>query len=693
MIYYNENPPIGMFNKFLNDYCLQEIERFINSESMFHCREWGFVGMDKDMLAYAELSSIGLMRTTMLHMKGARVYFCASFNCEFILQSYDDAGMEDAMDGAFLSVVGSVAFHEGTYDMKLSEAFPSDGNGYPIDKDRTIALPGISVNQYLVPDLSGMEEDMEAEAGRFLKAFFPSALDEVVSVPVRTIAEEHLGMSVYVDKSISEDFTTLGMVLFKTKRLTVTDEDTDKTERTLFQRGSMIIDKDVFWNRGYGSMNYTIAHEVYHWLRHRVHVDFLDFMGGIYDPDSYQKCRKRMERQAHGFAACLIMPERAIRALYADSDVTDADSYELAVGRMARFFGASRTAVKYRLANLGLHEYRNTVAKRRRIDLPEVFDLYAGAPVFRALLDTERYRYVSHFVVKNDPRYIEGDELTEYALSHLDECTLSFKEKKVEKYDPSLPDELRRSEEFSLTADYDMRIKENKAALLKERKRLMKSFTAFLESDEMDPTFCEYIFPLIYEENMRIIERETEDLRDSMDELLAKGIKPPKEDKRIRNKYYAQYDFVEGKWINVTEPKIFENRTCIEYKAYEKLRAGKLEAPEVSRVVAIRAGYKLPLETTMMALNYAGHRLLANNIQHVGYLFLMKNCRSEYEDTLTFNTLLIQLGLEPIGTERYKTGDTQLQSSGIRHGDGKKNDASKAIKKGTNSKGNEKKQP
>ena len=100
MTYYDENPPIGMFNKFLNDHCLRDIAQFINSESLFHCREWGFAGMDIDTLAYAELASVGLMRTSSLKMRGTRVYFCAVLNCEFTLRAYDDAGVDETGDGA-----------------------------------------------------------------------------------------------------------------------------------------------------------------------------------------------------------------------------------------------------------------------------------------------------------------------------------------------------------------------------------------------------------------------------------------------------------------------------------------------------------------------------------------------------------------------------------------------------------------
>ena len=66
-------------------------------------------------------------------------------------------------------------------------------------------------------------------------------------------------------------------------------------------------------------------------------------------------------------------------------------------------------------------------------------------------------------------------------------------------------------------------------------------------------------------------------------------------------------------------------------------------------MIAVCAGYHVDYETMIEALNLAGHHLV-NAREHIAYKFLFKFCHDRYEDTDTFNTLLLMLGMKPVGT-------------------------------------------
>ena len=80
-------------------------------------------------------------------------------------------------------------------------------------------FPGVSANQNLLPDLSGIndathKESLEKEAERFLMQYCREALEQPQAVPIRQIAEEKMGINLIVDKSLSDDFSVFGETVF-----------------------------------------------------------------------------------------------------------------------------------------------------------------------------------------------------------------------------------------------------------------------------------------------------------------------------------------------------------------------------------------------------------------------------------------------------------------------------------------------
>ena len=204
------------------------------------------------------------------------------------------------------------------------------------------------------------------------------------------------------------------------------------------------------------------------------------------------------------------------------------------------------------------------------LDIDEVFELYASDKEFRRLLDDREYRYINHYIVKNDDLYIDEDQLTSYARSHLSECTLSFREKRISVSDEEVSSGMQSYQRFTLTFDYDVSMKASPEKMEKAGEQLRKAFEAYVASEESQ-TFCEFMYPIIYDVN-------TEHLKPDVvtpEELAILGPPPEKADGRSNHRQSWKKDFVMGKWNCLTEPQVFQNLTQIQWRKFTDLKNGK----------------------------------------------------------------------------------------------------------------------
>ena len=99
-----------------------------------------------------------------------------------------------------------------------------------------------------------------------------------------------------------------------------------------------------------GRMNFTIAHELGHWILHKdlAQAQLPGFEGNILICRGVNHTSNNPERQANFFAACLLMPrafiEEALKNLAAPIDDYD-------ITRLSREFCVSRQAMKIRLVD------------------------------------------------------------------------------------------------------------------------------------------------------------------------------------------------------------------------------------------------------------------------------------------------------------------------------------------------------
>ena len=169
---------------------------------------------------------------------------------------------------------------------------------------------------------------------------------------------------------------------------------------------------------------------------------------------------KWMEWQANALAPRILMPadmtklkfEQIKAEVISSGETSLVKVYEQTINRLATFFDVTITSVKIRLLELGydylkgIHDYiDNSHTKSYLYNASKIkpeqsfsasfYDAVANGTINKQLRDCLEKRtivYASGFFVINNKKYTYKDketgkqELTDYALEHMDECCLVF---------------------------------------------------------------------------------------------------------------------------------------------------------------------------------------------------------------------------------------------------------------------------
>ena len=167
-----------------------------------------------------------------------------------------------------------------------------------------------------------------------------------------------------------------------------------------------------------------------------------------------------MEWQANGIAPKILMPKKtfsicAEELLKSVQNTTNreelADSLNSIIIQLSEKFGVTKQAVKYRLIELGYQivdgvcVYSENIAvepyffDNKKIGTKETFTItnndllkaYTFSKYFREIIKKGAFVYIDKHLCLNSPEFIGKSEdgtifMTEYALSHMDECCLTF---------------------------------------------------------------------------------------------------------------------------------------------------------------------------------------------------------------------------------------------------------------------------
>jgi len=220
-------------------------------------------------------------------------------------------------------------------------------------------------------------DDFDKEAIEFLEKYYPEALQSPMAVPILEIARKRMGLRV-VERRLSEDFSILGQMCFTSGIEEIYVKETDEYQSVKVRYGTMIIDPETIEKRNEGCKNNTIAHEAFHWHKHRdyyIAVSVVDPKKAIKVRsgfDKYDESSKAdwsdeawMEWQARGIAPRILMPPIQFDSM-ANHFIEEFSATRLpsikwqskhywVVNKLADFFKVSKQSVEIRLIERGYY--------------------------------------------------------------------------------------------------------------------------------------------------------------------------------------------------------------------------------------------------------------------------------------------------------------------------------------------------
>jgi hypothetical protein len=218
-------------------------------------------------------------------------------------------------------------------------------------------------------------EDFDKEAVGFLEKYYPEALQRPMAVPILEVARSRMGLRV-VKKRLTEDLSILGQMCFTNGIEEIYIKETNEYKEVKVRCGTMIIDPDTIAERNEGCENNTIAHEAFHWHKHRdyyIAVSVVDLKKAVKIRsgfDKYDESRKAtwsdedwMEWQARGIAPRILMPpvqfdemaKHFIAKFPASHNLHRYSLHRWVVKSLADFFKVSKQSAEIRLDEKGYH--------------------------------------------------------------------------------------------------------------------------------------------------------------------------------------------------------------------------------------------------------------------------------------------------------------------------------------------------
>ncbi|HGA0551975.1 TPA: XRE family transcriptional regulator [Streptococcus agalactiae] len=376
-----------------------------------------------------------------------------------IVRQYIKCEMEIDTKTKFVSVYAEVELDSGIKNFRIyNTEFKSD----QYKKSRNLKL-----SKDWVPYIR--KKDFDAIAEKFLRKYYPQALTQPTPVPVETIVSE-MGLSIHQEK-LTIDNSVFGKMVFKDTDVEVIEDEQLVSEH--FNKGSILVDKDVVFKRNVGSYNNTVIHECVHWELHKVfhevkmvldkdHSQVSSWTEENLADSSMWTSLDWMEWQANGIAPRILMPKVQtrikIRELFqtltlVNPDISRSELVQEVVDNLATFFEVSRQAAKIRMIDLGFKEangvynylddryMHNFAFELEAFDKGSSYTItsndlcfeYCFNESFRQIIDRNKFIYVDNHLCLKDKKFIymtkDGPIMTDYAYEHMDECCLIFKVK------------------------------------------------------------------------------------------------------------------------------------------------------------------------------------------------------------------------------------------------------------------------
>jgi hypothetical protein len=329
------------------------------------------------------------------------------------------------------------------------------------------------------PMMPKFVDDFDEEAAKFLRHYkCENAIINPEPIPIREIAEKRMLLDIVETENLSADESVQGAIAFTHGIIEIYDWQEQQYIGYEVSKGTVFVDADII---NEGRINNTLAHECYHWYKHRLyfiyrntHEEGTEF-GFRCDNSNASDAKQgvwtdeeKMEYQARTIAPKILMPKIAAKKKLAElynialKKLDTLDRFivtQEVIDKFSEFYCVSKQSAAIRMTELGYPEAgefyshddnsrhkrlkqngRSRAKIRQQKVSPEAaFEIYLNNESLRSALDTGAFRYVQGYFVLNDEKYLYKDSygewhMTDYALSHMSKCTLDFSLKLVSKY-------------------------------------------------------------------------------------------------------------------------------------------------------------------------------------------------------------------------------------------------------------------
>ncbi len=314
-------------------------------------------------------------------------------------------------------------------------------------------------------------DDFESEAEAFLRKYqCETAIDNPQPIPIYDIVTRLMSLEIIQSECLSLDGSVQGAIAFTKGIVDVYDWQTEEYIGFQTESPAVFIDSGII---NEGRIRNTLAHEGFHWWKHRnyfnykrTHESSAEF--GIRCDSGMPRRNvssgqwtevERMEWQARTIAPKILMPriatKKKVDSLFEELITDNNRSARVVVAgavvdRLAAFFKVSRQSAAIRMVELGYNEaepycsnetlpkantdnrqHTNAANHQQPISQEDAFRLYFSNDFLKATIDTGAFCFVDgYFVLKSEKYVVRKDNsefaLTEYAKTHLHECTLDF---------------------------------------------------------------------------------------------------------------------------------------------------------------------------------------------------------------------------------------------------------------------------
>lgn len=581
--------------------------------------------------ASATLRSMMLQFSSNISADEDELKFDATFSCSIELQGddYSDYAVSDIE--TWITVSCSAIIEDAIQSFNVR-------NIHIYKRGEIPKKTGPKATRNIVPVI--FPNDLDAEAERFLSKYCPEALLEPIELPIEKIAREKLGLEVLKGHRLTHDFSIFGQICFSDSDVEVYDLFDISKETVNAKRGTIFVDAYTFWERNLGCVNNTIAHEVFHWYRHRLYAAIKQILHGekmmphrcpadmaYPDDEDAWSDEHRMEWQANRIAPRILMPREPFVRKAAEvckekgyeRSLSDLSLLSEVAGVLADFYKVSKQSVLIRLQDVGYSEaqvlikdyYRPVPQPSTHIDPIPAFEEYKFNPRFQELIDSGLFCHINGYYVINDEQYIEQQPdgtfgLTEYAAEHIDECALTFRY--ITR--TSIPNYEFRSGVFY-------------------RDGAGKSVPQYSEED-----------------NLEIVERAKR-LKEAQRRFAAMEADHPTPQTfwQAANQYMASRHW---------NKPVFEEKTGLGDNLYRDGHNHPEKDVSFQTAISVCAGLAVDLETSLRLLELAGYTLNDSH-DHLAYKFILSDMRY---DTLEDKNAFLESQMVPLlgsGTYHSKT--------------------------------------